>query len=125
VVRPQSPRYIKVDYSGDDQWNRWVKIGVRKLVSVDDGVYTKMADRTIANNQYCLPFPGTPNDQWAQSATVKGGPLANSFASPANHDSQLHGTWDAGRDIELNESGSDLLQAIGWEPNTANHHVRK
>ena len=29
---------IQVDYSKDDQWNMWVKVGVRTLVSVDDGV---------------------------------------------------------------------------------------
>jgi hypothetical protein len=47
------PHKKKVDYATDEQWKMWVKVGVRKLVSMD-GVTVSMTEheRNIVTQNY-------------------------------------------------------------------------
>jgi hypothetical protein len=93
-----------VDYSVDEQWNLWVKQGIRKLVSCDD-MPEQMGTKVGPQYNTASPPPG------AWPATGPGGSVAileHSFTSGKQ-------SWDVAEDNELDQTGGDLLQTIGWD----------
>ena len=100
---------IQVDYSIDKQWNVWVKVGIRKLVSLD-GITNTMTEYESA----------IVNQDSATAATMSPGPGHHPAVGVVYTSNKLINllplsvSGDDACDTELNQSGSDLLDDIGW-----------
>jgi hypothetical protein len=110
---------LKVDYSMDDQWNMWVKVGVRKLVSID-GVTTLSRTEQALNlgEQNCHPVVNDPSTSaWHHSSPMSTATLAATFVATINESvhSPLQASWNTEQDNELNQSGHELLNELGWD----------
>jgi hypothetical protein len=91
----------------DDQWNIWVRIGVRKLVLLDD--MTEQAGNRVGQN-YNSTFTSPSIVTWNPYVPVRRG-----VAVLDNQFSFCHELWDMARDNELDQTGGDLIKQIGWD----------
>jgi hypothetical protein len=90
----------------DDQWNIWVKVGVRKLVSLDD--MTEQVGNRVGQN-YNSTFTSPSIGTWNPYVPVR------RVAVLDNQFSFCHKLWDMARDNELDQTGGDLIKQIGWD----------
>ncbi len=87
----------------------WVKVGVRKLVSMD-GVTVSMTEheRNIVTQNYSstVTRPSTGAGHHETVAVYRNNESVHT-PSPAS--------WDMERETELNQTGRGLLDDIGWD----------
>jgi hypothetical protein len=88
----------------DEQWNLWVKLGIRRLVSCDD-----MPEHmgTKVGQQYNTASP--PPGAWHETGPVGTVAILDNSLTASKQ------SWDVAEDNELDQTGGDLLQTIGWD----------
>ena len=118
---------LKVDYSMDDQWNMWVKVGVRKLVSIDGVTTLSMTEQelNIVGQNYNPVVNSLSTGAWHHSSPNNTAASAAPFLSTINDavHSPLQASWGTEQDNELDQSGNDLLNELGWDLPRGNTHV--
>ena len=94
----------------DEEWQLWVKVGIRQLVSVD-GPGSKMVGQRCSST-FTPPLTGA----WHQSVPIQVAPLENRFFSniEASVNTPSPALWNSDFEFDLEQSGSDLLRDIGW-----------
>jgi hypothetical protein len=88
----------------DEQWNLWVKLGIRRLVSSDD-MPGQMGTTVGQHYNTASPPPGA----WHATGPV------GSVAILDNSLTASKQSWDVAEDTELDQTGGDLLHSIGWD----------
>ena len=106
--------YLKVDYAMDDEWNRWVKVGIRKMIAP-----TTEQESNIVGQNYSSTYTSPTISPWHQSAPVRLDALDNHFQAEINTSihSQVPRSWNLDLEHDLEKSGTDLLDQIGWDWN--------
>ena len=111
--------YIQVNYSDNEQWNMWVKVGIRKLVS-SDGKTTTMTkhESSIVRQHGNISFPSQISGAWNKSLQVSSAALQEPFVLPSIQNT-VHTKFPASAAMEQDdaydsEMGSDLLEELGW-----------
>jgi hypothetical protein len=103
----------------DDQWNMWVKVGIHKLVSIDGMTTLSMTEQELnIVGQNCNPVVrGLSTSAWHHSYPVSTAALATPFVATINESvhSPLQASWDTEQDNELDQSGHELLNELGWD----------
>jgi hypothetical protein len=95
----------------DEQWNMWVKVGVRKLVSTDGATANMTEEESkIVKENNCSTFK-SPSTGARQQPALDNPSLSNIHESEHAPSQAL---WNLDDDDELNQSGSELLNEIGW-----------
>jgi hypothetical protein len=105
----------------------WVKVGVRKLVSID-GVTRLSSTEQELNivGQNCNPAVNSPSTgAWHHSSPKNTAAAAAPFLSTINEaaHSPMQASWDTEHDNELDQSENDLLNELGWDLPRGNTHV--
>jgi hypothetical protein len=90
----------------DAEWNMWVKMGVRKMISADD---TPAPTSNRGGQNYNSTFTSPSNGAWNPSIPVgQAVVLDNQF-------SHCQESWDMATDNELDQTGGDLIMRLGWD----------
>ena len=98
----------------DDEWNSWVKVGIRKMIAP-----TTEQESNIVRQNYSSTFTSPAISPWHQSAPVRVDALDNHFQSEIDRSkhSQVQRSWNVDLEHDLEKSGTDLLNEIGWDWN--------
>jgi hypothetical protein len=90
----------------DAEWNMWVKMGVRKMVSADD-MPAPTSHRGRQN--YNSVFASQSNDAWSPSSPIGRASVLDSQFSLCED------SWDIATDDAFNQTGGDLIKRLGWK----------
>ena len=112
------PLFIKVDYSMDEQWMMWIKLGVCKLVSNDgnEGSMTEPESKLARKNyRSVLPTQAAKACRLPtnQVNTINHGHRVSPNI-PALVRAALPTSWTVEQDAAINATGLDLLPDLGW-----------
>ena len=95
-----------MNYANDEQWNVWVEEGFRKLVAVDSATTSmhKPADNYVEKSN-CINSTSPSRGAYERLAEF----VNNTNKTPRQ------ATWGVEEDRELDLSGGDLIEEIGWD----------
>ena len=111
--------HLKVNYSDNEQWNMWVKVGIRQLV-LSDGKTTTMTkhESSIVRQHENISFPRQISGAWNKSLQVSSAATKEPFVLPCIQN-RVHAPFSVSGAMEEDDSydpemGSDLLDELGW-----------